>query len=213
MNICNIFMITSIKSPFLEYKMTILRNKKTSNSLFRQTMNEASYLIAAEVLKHLQYNKITVQTPLTKTTGKDLANQIILVPILRAGLGLLEGFVKFLPDAEKGHIGLYRDEQTYKPVEYLFKLPKTKNKKILVLDPMLATGNSSIAAINLIKNNGVNLKDIFLISLLSAPEGLKNLQKSHRSLHIFTGQIDIKLDKNKFIVPGLGDAGDRYMGT
>ena len=206
-------MITPIKSPFLEYKMTILRNKKTSNSLFRQTMNEASYLIAAEVLKHLQFKKISVQTPLTKTTGKELDQQVILVPILRAGLGLLEGFVKFLPNSEKGHIGLYRDEQTYEPVEYLFKLPKTKNKKVLVLDPMLATGNSSIAAINLIKGKGVKLKDIFLISLLAAPEGLKNLQKSHKSLHIFTGQIDAKLDKNKFIVPGLGDAGDRYMGT
>ena len=193
--------------------MTILRNKKTSNSLFRQTMNEASYLIAAEVLKHLQYKKISVQTPLTKTTGVNLAQQVILVPILRAGLGLLEGFVKFLPDAEKGHIGLYRDEQTYEPVEYLFKLPKTKNKKVLVLDPMLATGNSSIAAINLIKNKGVKVKDIFLVSLLAAPEGIKNLQKNHRALHIFTCKIDAKLNKNKFIVPGLGDAGDRYMGT
>ena len=206
-------MITSIKSSFLEYKMTILRNKKTSNSLFRQTMNEASYLIAAEVLKHLQYKKISVQTPLTKTTGVNLAQQVILVPILRAGLGLLEGFVKFLPDAEKGHIGLYRDEQTYEPVEYLFKLPKTKNKKVLVLDPMLATGNSSIVAINLIKNKGVKVKDIFLVSLLAAPEGIKNLQKNHRNLHIFTCKIDAKLNKNKFIVPGLGDAGDRYMGT
>ena len=207
------FMITSIKSSFLEYKMTILRNKKTSNSLFRQTMNEASYLIAAEVLKHLQYKKISVQTPLTKTTGINLAQQVILVPILRAGLGLLEGFVKFLPDAEKGHIGLYRDEQTYEPVEYLFKLPKTKNKKVLVLDTMLATGNSSIAAINLIKNKCVKVKDIFLVSLLAAPEGIKNLQKNHRNLHIFTCKIDAKLNKNKFIVPGLGDAGDRYMGT
>ncbi len=206
-------MITPIKSSFLEYKMTILRNKKTPNSLFRQTMNEISYLIAAEVLKHLKYKKINIQTPLTKTTGKNLAQQIILVPILRAGLGLLEGFVKFLPNAEKGHIGLYRDEQTYEPVEYLFKLPKTKNKKVLVLDPMLATGNSSIAAINLIKSKGVNIKDVFLVSLLAAPEGLKNLQKNHRSLHIFTCQIDAKLNKNKFIVPGLGDAGDRYMGT
>ena len=176
-------------------------------------MNEASYLIAAEVLKHLKYKKVTVQTPLTKTVGKDLAQQVILVPILRAGLGLLEGFVKFLPDAEKGHIGLYRDEQTYEPVEYLFKLPKTKNKKVLVLDPMLATGNSSIAAINLIKNKGVNIKDVSLISLLAAPEGIKNVRKNHRSLHIFTCQIDAKLNKNKFIVPGLGDAGDRYMGT
>ena len=207
------FMITSIKSSFLEYKMTILRNKKTSNSLFRQTMNEASYLIAAEVLKNLKYKKVSVQTPITRTTGKDLVQQIILVPILRAGLGLLEGFVKFLPNAEKGHIGLYRDEQTYKPVEYLFKLPKTKNKKILVLDPMLATGNSSIAAINLIKSKGVKIKDVFLVSLLAAPEGIKNLQKHHRSLHIFTCKIDAKLNKNKFIVPGLGDAGDRYMGT
>ena len=206
-------MITPIKSPFLEYKMTILRNKKTSNSLFRQTMNEASYLIASEVLKYLKFKKISVQTPLTKTTGKDLAQQVILVPILRAGLGLLEGFVKFLPDAEKGHIGLYRDEQTYEPVEYLFKLPKTKNKKVLVLDPMLATGNSSIAAINLIKNKGVNPRDIFLVSLLAAPEGIKNLQLNHRSLHIFTCKIDTKLNKKKFIVPGLGVAGDRYMGT
>ena len=206
-------MITVIKSSFLDYKMTILRNKKTPNSLFRQTMNEASYLIAAEVLKYLPYKKVSVQTPLVKTTGKDLVQPVILVPILRAGLGLLEGFVKFLPEAEKGHIGLYRDEQTYEPVEYLFKLPKTKNKKVLVLDPMLATGNSSIAAINLIKNNGVNIKDVFLVSLLAAPEGIKNLQKRHRSLHIFTCQIDAKLNKNKFIVPGLGDAGDRYMGT
>ena len=206
-------MITSIKSSFLDYKMTILRNKKTSNSLFRQTMNEASYLIAAEVLKHLSFKKVNIHTPLTKTTGKDLAQQIILVPILRAGLGLLEGFVKFLPNSEKGHIGLYRDEQTYEPVEYLFKLPKTTNKKVLVLDPMLATGNSSIAAINLIKNKGVNIKDVFLVSLLAAPEGIKNLEKAHRSLHIFTCQIDAKLNKKKFIVPGLGDAGDRYMGT
>ena len=206
-------MITSIQSPFIEHKMTILRDKKTSNSLFRQTMNETSYLIASEVLKFLPYKKVKVQTPLTNTVGKKLSQQIILVPILRAGLGLLEGFVKFLPEVEKGHIGLYRDEQTYKPVEYLFKLPKTKNKKILVLDPMLATGNSSIAAIDLIKGKGVNLKDIFLISLLAAPEGLKNIQKKHKSLHIFTCKIDSKLNQKKFIVPGLGDAGDRYMGT
>ena len=206
-------MITSIQSPFIEHKMTILRDKKTSNSLFRQTMNETSYLIASEVLKFLPYKKVKVQTPLTKTFGKKLSQQIILVPILRAGLGLLEGFVKFLPEVEKGHIGLYRDEQTYKPVEYLFKLPKTNNKKILVLDPMLATGNSSIAAIDLIKGKGVNLKDVFLISLLAAPEGLKNIQKKHKSLHIFTCKIDSKLNQKKFIVPGLGDAGDRYMGT
>ena len=206
-------MLTLIKSPFLEYKLTILRNKKTSNSLFRQTMNEISYLIAGEVLQHLKYNKITVQTPITKTSGLILSSSLIIVPILRAGLGLIEGFVKFLPDVEKGHIGLYRDEQTYQPVEYLCKLPKVENKIILVLDPMLATGNSSSAAINLIKDKGVKIKDIKLVSILAAPEGIKNLTKKQKSLHIFTCSLDKSLDKNKFIVPGLGDAGDRYMGT
>ena len=149
------YMITVLKSSFVQHKLTILRNKKTSNTVFRQTMNEASYLIAAEVLKYIAFKKVTIETPLKKTQGVTIAQPIILVPILRAGLGLLEGFTKFLPDAEKGHIGLYRDEQTYEPVEYLFKLPRTKNKKIIILDPMLATGNSSIAAINLIKNKGV----------------------------------------------------------
>ena len=206
-------MLTLIKSSFLEYKLTILRNKKTTNSLFRQTMNEISYLIAGEVLQHLKYNKITVQTPITKTSGLIRSSSLIIVPILRAGLGLIEGFVKFLPDVEKGHIGLYRDEQTYQPVEYLCKLPKVKNKTILVLDPMLATGNSSSAAINLIKDKGVKIKDIKLVSLLAAPEGIKNLTKKQKSLHIFTCSLDKSLDKNKFIVPGLGDAGDRYMGT
>ena len=206
-------MLTLIKSSFIEYKLTILRNKKTSNSLFRQTMNEISYLIAAEVLQQLKYRKISIQSPVMKTTGLNLAEPVIIIPILRAGLGLVEGFVKFLPEVEKGHIGLYRDEQTYQPVEYLCKLPKTKNKKIIVLDPMLATGNSSSAAIELIKGKGVKTKDIFLVSLLAAPEGVKNLNKKQKGLHIFTCSLDKGLNKKKFIVPGLGDAGDRYMGT
>ena len=206
-------MLTLIRSSFLEYKLTILRNKKTTNSLFRQTMNEISYLIAAEVLKYVKYKRVSVQTPLTKTLGKDLSKTIVIVPILRAGLGLIEGFIKFLPNAEKGHIGLYRDEQTYRPVEYLCKLPKIKNKDFIVLDPMLATGNSAIEAINLIKRSGVTLSNIKLVSLLAAPEGIQNIKKHHKGLHFFTCSIDKKLNKNKFIVPGLGDAGDRYMGT
>ena len=176
-------------------------------------MNEISYLIAAEVLKHLVYKNVLVNTPLAKTKGKELAKPIVIIPILRAGLGLVEGFVKFLPNVEKGHIGLYRDEQTYKPVEYLFKIPKVKNKLILVLDPMLATGNSSVEAINLIKKSGVKSKDIKLISLLAAPQGINNLLKKHRGLHLFTCSVDKGLNKSKFILPGLGDAGDRYMGT
>ena len=206
-------MLTLIQSPFLEYKLTILRNKKTNNSLFRQTMNEISYLIAAEVLKYIRYKRVSIQTPLKKTFGKDLSKTIVIVPILRAGLGLIEGFIKFLPNAEKGHIGLYRDEQTYRPVEYLCKLPRIKNKDFIVLDPMLATGNSAIEAINLIKSSGVRLSDIKLVSLLAAPEGIQNIKKHHKGLHFFTCSIDKKLNNNKFIVPGLGDAGDRYMGT
>ena len=206
-------MITLIKSPFLEYKLTILRNKRTKNSLFRQTMNEISYLIAAEVLKHIKFKKIKIQTPVQNTSGNEISNPFIIIPILRAGLGLVEGFVKFLPNVEKGHIGLYRDEQTYQPVEYLCKLPKVHNKTILVLDPMLATGNSSSAAIDLIKERGVKVKNIKLVSLLAAPEGIKNLRKNHKDLHIFTCSLDKGLNKKKYIVPGLGDAGDRYMGT
>jgi len=206
-------MLTLIKSPFLEYKLTILRNKRTKNSLFRQTMNEISYLIAAEVLKHIKFKKIKIQTPIQNTNGSEISNPLIIVPILRAGLGLVEGFVKFLPNVEKGHIGLYRDEQTYQPVEYLCKLPKVNNKTILVLDPMLATGNSSSTAIDLIKERGVKVKNIKLISLLAAPEGIKNLRKNHKDLHIFTCSLDKGLNKKKYIVPGLGDAGDRYMGT
>ena len=206
-------MLTLIKSPFIDYKLTILRNKKTSNTLFRQTMNEISYLIAAEVLKHLIYKQVIIKTPLTNTKGKDLLRQVVIVPILRAGLGLVEGFVKLLPQAEKGHIGLYRDEQSYKPVEYLLKLPRVKNQIFILLDPMLATGNSSIEAINLIKKSGVSIANIRFVSLLTAPEGLKNFRKTHKKLHLFTCSVDKRLNKNKFIVPGLGDAGDRYMGT
>jgi len=206
-------MLTIINSTFINYKLTILRDKNTSNSLFRQTMNEISYLIAAEVLKNLKYKNKTIYTPVKKTIGKDLSKSVVIIPILRAGLGLVEGFVKFLPDAEKGHIGLYRDEQTYEPVEYLFKLPKVKDKIIIILDPMLATGNSSVAAINLVKGSGVSISNMMLVSLLAAPEGIKNCSKKHKGLHIFTCSVDKGLNKKKFIVPGLGDAGDRYMGT
>ena len=206
-------MLTLIKSSFIDYKLTILRNKKTPNSLFRQTMNEISYLIAAEVFKYFKFKKISVQTPVRKTTGKNISQSIVIVPILRAGLGLVEGFVKLLPDAEKGHIGLYRDEETYKPVEYLCKLPKIKNKMFIVLDPMLATGNSCVEAINLLKKSGISINNIFLVSLLAAPEGVKNVKKSHKGLRLFTCSVDQGLNKKKFIVPGLGDAGDRYMGT
>tara|TARA_B100001123_G_scaffold169019_1_gene194359 strand:- start:195 stop:725 length:531 start_codon:yes stop_codon:yes gene_type:complete len=176
-------------------------------------MNETSYLIASEVLKYIPFTKTSVTTPLKKTSGKKLTQKIVLVPILRAGLGLVEGFTNLLPDAERGHIGLYRDEQTYKPVEYLFKLPQIANKFFIILDPMLATGNSSSAAIQLLLNSKVKLKNIFLVSLLAAPEGVKNLQHRHGSLKLFTTSIDERLNKKKFIVPGLGDAGDRYMGT
>ena len=206
-------MLKVIKSPFIDCKLTILRNKKTSNTLFRQTMNEISYLIAAEVLKYIKFNNISIITPIKKTTGKTLSQSVVLVPILRAGLGLVEGFINLLPDAEKGHIGLYRNEETYKPVEYLCKLPRIRNKLFIVLDPMLATGNSSVEAVNLLKRSGIKISNMMFISLLAAPEGLKNIKKAHNNLKIFTVSIEQGLNKSKFIVPGLGDAGDRYMGT
>ena len=206
-------MLSIIKSPFLELKLTILRNKKTSNTLFRRTMDETSYLIASEVLKFIPLENTIINTPLKKTTGKKIKKKIVLVPILRAGLGLVEGFTRLLPDAERGHIGLYRDEQKYKPVEYLCNLPKPENKFFIILDPMLATGNSSGAAIKLLLRSGVSIRNIFFVSLLAAPEGVENLKQMHKSLKIFTASLDEKLNANKFIVPGLGDAGDRYMGT
>lgn len=206
-------MLTLIKSSFLESKLTILRNKKTPNTLFRKTMDEISYLIAAEVLKFLPFSRTTVTTPLKLTKGKKLNKKIVFVPILRAGLGLVEGFTKLLPDAERGHIGLYRDENTYKPVEYLCKLPKAENKFFILLDPMLATGNSASEAIRLLIKSGVKINNVFFVSLLASPEGLKFLQKNHKFLRIFTTSVDEKLNNKKFIVPGLGDAGDRYMGT
>ncbi len=204
-------MITVIKSPFVQYKLTILRNKKTSNTVFRQTMNEISYLIASDVLQYVPFKKQTIETPLKKMSGTALGQPIILVPILRAGLGLLEGFAKFLPEAEKGHIGLYRDEQTYEPVEYLFKLPRVKNKKVLILDPMLATGNSSAAAIDLLKKSGA--KNIRFLCLLAAPEGIKRMEEAHPDVPIVTAAVDSHLNSNGYIVPGLGDAGDRMYGT
>ena len=206
-------MLTIIKSPFLQSKLTVLRNKYTSNSLFRRTMDESSYLIAADVLKNIPLEKSIVYTPIKKTAGKKISRKIVLVPILRAGLGLVEGFTKLLPEAERGHIGLYRDEQTYKPVEYLCNLPKPENKFFIVLDPMLATGNSSSAAIKLLLKSGIKIRSIFLVSLLAAPEGIRNLESRHKFLKVFTASLDEKLNKEKFIVPGLGDAGDRYMGT
>ncbi len=206
-------MLTIIKSPFLESKLTILRNKKTHSVLFRQTMNESSYLLAAEVLKYIPIRKKIIETPIKRTVGKVLKQKIVLVPILRAGLGLIEGFTKLLPESERGHIGLYRDEQTYKPIEYLCKLPKAENKFFIILDPMLATGHSSSAAIKLLIKSSVKMKNIFLVSLLAAPEGIQYIQNKHKYLKLFTASIDQRLNKNKFIVPGLGDAGDRYMGT
>tara|TARA_B100000700_G_scaffold323335_1_gene426873 strand:- start:967 stop:1587 length:621 start_codon:yes stop_codon:yes gene_type:complete len=206
-------MLILIKSSFIDYKLTILRNKKTSDPIFRQTMNETSYLIASKVLDYIKFNKTPINTPLKKTYGLEVSQPIVIIPILRAGLGLVEGFIKFLPNAEKGHIGLYRDEQTYKPVEYLFKLPKIKKQLFIVLDPMLATGNSSLEAVNLIVKSGVKISNLMLVSLLCAPEGIKTIEKKYPKLRIFTTSVDKGLDNNKFIVPGLGDAGDRYMGT
>ena len=204
-----------VDHPLVQHKLTKMRKKDTPTNHFRQLLREISLLLAYEITRNLNMTKVNIETPIENFEAPSLdGKKLALISILRAGNGLLDGVLDLIPSARVGYVGLYRDEKTLEPVQYYFKVPNELNERVVItLDPMLATGNSSIAAINLIKNKDVNIKDVSLISLLAAPEGIKNVQKNHRSLHIFTCQIDTKLDKNKFIVPGLGDAGDRYMGT
>jgi len=201
-----------IDHPLIKCDLTVLRNKKTSSRKFREVLSRAASLIAYEVLRDLKTNEISVQTPLEKTKGAVVGRQIVLVPILRAGLGLIEGFVRVIPDVLIGHIGLFRDEATLKPIDYYFKVPRNLNKAlVLLLDPMLATGGSAAAAITYLKDKGA--RNIIMASLVAAPEGVKTLQKAHPDTKIYTCALDRKLNNRGYILPGLGDAGDRIFGT
>jgi uracil phosphoribosyltransferase len=201
-----------IDHPLVKCDLTILRNKKTPSHKFRAVLLRTARYMAYEVLSDLHTKQISVQTPLEKTKGVIADQQIVLVPILRAGLGLVDGFLKVIPEARIGHIGLYRDEDTLKPIDYYFKVPQNLKKALVILlDPMLATGGSAAAAISYLKKRGAG--KIRIVSLVAAPEGVKIVSKVHPDVTIYTCALDRKLNKRGYILPGLGDAGDRIFGT
>lgn len=201
-----------ISHPLVKRDLTLLRDKQTPNNQFRSILRRTSTLMAYEVTRKLPLKEISVATPLEKTKGSIVAKPVVLVPILRAGLGLVGGFVEVIPDARVGHIGLYRDEETLRPVDYYFKVPRNLKKAlVLVLDPMLATGGSGTAAISYLKQKGA--KSIIYVSLVAAPEGVRKIVKDHSDVIIYTCALDRELNKKGYILPGLGDAGDRIFGT
>ena len=206
-------MVTVFDHPLIKHKLSILRMKQTGTKQFKEIVTELSMLMGYEVTRDLQLEEMPIETPICKTTGYSLAGKkIALVPILRAGLGMVDGMLSLLPAAKVGHIGLYRDPETYEPVEYYCKLPSDIEKReVIVLDPMLATGGSATAAIDFLKKRGA--KHIKLVNIIAAPEGVEYVKSHHPDVDIFVASVDEKLNEHKYIVPGLGDAGDRLFGT
>ncbi len=201
-----------IQHPIIKREVSILRDKKTSNNIFRVSLKRLSIFMAYEVAKKFQLKKFQIETPITKTLGFDLKENIILVPVLRAGLGMVDGFLEVFPNAKVGHIGLSRNEKTLEPIDYYFKVPKQIDKSIVILlDPMLATGGSANAALNFLKKNGA--KKIIYVCLFASPFGIKKILTLQNDIKIFTASKDLKLNKSGYIIPGLGDAGDRIFGT
>lgn len=203
---------TIIDHPLIRRDLSILRNRRTDNHLFRTTLRRIASVMAFHVTSDLALTTERVATPLETTTGYVLRDDIVIVPVLRAGLGLVDGFLDFLPDARVGHIGLYRNEKTLEPVEYYSKFPRSLGKSlVLLLDPMLATGGSGSAAIAFLKQKGAT--KIRFVTLLAAPEGVRRVASRHPDVRIFSCVVDRKLNARGYIVPGLGDAGDRIFGT
>ena len=202
-----------ISHPLIQHKLSILRREDTSTKDFRELVNEIAMLMGYEVSRDLPLEEVEIQTPITKTVQKQLSGKkLAIVPILRAGIGMVDGFLSLVPAAKVGHIGMYRDEETLEPVEYLVKLPEDiDQRQIFVMDPMLATGGSAILAVDSLKKRGA--ANIKFVCLVAAPEGVKKLQYAHPDIDIYTASLDEKLNENGYIVPGLGDAGDRLFGT
>lgn len=199
--------------PLIQHKLTIIRDKNTGTKVFREVVNEIARLMAYEVSRDMPLEDVEIETPLVKTVQKQLSGKkVAIIPILRAGLGMIDGMLDLIPAAKVGHIGMYRDHDTLEPVEYFVKLPSDINERqLLVVDPMLATGGSAIAAIDVLKRRGATL--IKFICLVAAPEGVKALQEAHPDVDIYTAVLDEKLNEHGYILPGLGDAGDRLFGT
>ncbi|KRK39032.1 uracil phosphoribosyltransferase [Loigolactobacillus bifermentans] len=202
-----------IDHPLVQHKLTIIRNKEVGTQQFRQVVNEIATLMAYEVTRNMATEEVEVETPIAKTTQKSLAGKkVAIVPILRAGLGMVDGFLELIPAAKVGHIGMYRDHETLKPVEYFVKMPTDiDQRELFVVDPMLATGGSAIMAIDALKKRGA--KQIKFVGLVAAPEGVKALQEAHPDVEIYVAGLDDHLNEDGYIVPGLGDAGDRLFGT
>lgn len=205
--------VNVLNHPVIKHKISILRDVSTGATEFRSIIKELSIMLAYEATKDLELEKYELETPVAKTTGYRISGKKLgIVPILRAGLGMVDGVLEVIPAAKIGHIGMYRDEETLMPVEYYSKLPKdVESRDILVVDPMLATGGSACDAIGRLKEKGC--KDIKLLSIIAAPEGVKKLQEEHPDVEIFIAQLDDGLNEDSYIVPGLGDAGDRLFGT
>ena len=201
-----------IDHPLIQHKLTIMRKKETSSADFRKLLEEITMLMGYEATRDLPLEDVEIETPIQKTVGKRLTGKkIAIVPVLRAGFGMVQGLLDLIPSARIGVIGLYRDPETLKPVEYYCKLPNIENRSFIIVDPMLATGGSSVAAIQMLKDRGV--KDIRLMCLVAAPEGVDTVNKAHPDVKIYTAAVDECLNEHGYIVPGLGDAGDRIFGT
>lgn len=202
-----------ISHPLIQHKLSILRRTTTSTKDFRELVDEIAMLMGYEVSRDLPLEYVEIQTPVATTVQKQLAGKkLAIVPILRAGIGMVDGFLSLVPAAKVGHIGMYRDEETFQPVEYLVKLPEDiDQRQIFVVDPMLATGGSAILAVDSLKKRGA--ASIKFVCLVAAPEGVAALQEAHPDVDIYTAALDEKLNEHGYIVPGLGDAGDRLFGT
>lgn len=205
--------VTIVDHPLVQHKLTILRDKETSTRSFRQLLREVATLLCYEVTRDLPLEDIDIETPVMQMRGKRLAGKkLVFAPILRAGMGLLEGMLELVPAARVAHIGLYRDPKTLKAVEYYFKAPVDVSERlVIVIDPMLATGHTAVAAIDRLKEHGV--KDIRFVCVVAAPEGVEVVRGHHPDVPIWTASVDERLNDHSYIVPGLGDAGDRIYGT
>lgn len=204
--------LTVVDHPLLKRDLTILRRRDTPHGTFRRVLSDAAAILAYEAMRDLDLDAGVIDTPVESTTGYQIADEVIVVPILRAGLGLVDGFIRFVPEARVGHLGMYRDEETLLPVDYYSNIPGgLEAARVFVVDPMLATGGSATGAVDHLKKRGA--RRCTMVCLVAAPEGVRALHEAHPDVHIYTAALDRQLNAHGYICPGLGDAGDRIFGT